>query len=169
MAQSSTLIIFQSSPCPALVSLVSHLLYPRACCQQWLQSSRDAHNLWCKRRFDSFGKRLSKLWVCVNPPFTGFTGFTMKKLLLLLSPLQSCPTLCNPIDGSPPGSSVPGILQEPWTFTGWVLMPANCYHLIIRLAEMSLQGQVWKLVGSKAVFSEDPETALWDQQRISRL
>ena len=26
-------------------------------------------------------------------------------------PLQSCPTLCNPIDSSPPGSSVPGILQ----------------------------------------------------------
>ena len=25
--------------------------------------------------------------------------------------LQSCPTLCNPIDGSPPGSPVPGILK----------------------------------------------------------
>ena len=25
--------------------------------------------------------------------------------------LQSCPTLCEPIDGSPPGSPVPGILQ----------------------------------------------------------
>ena len=25
--------------------------------------------------------------------------------------LQSCPTLCSPIDGSPPGSAVPGILQ----------------------------------------------------------
>ena len=25
--------------------------------------------------------------------------------------LQSRPTLCNPIDGSPPGSTVPGILQ----------------------------------------------------------
>ena len=25
--------------------------------------------------------------------------------------LQSCPTLCNPVDGSPPGSPVPGILQ----------------------------------------------------------
>ena len=25
--------------------------------------------------------------------------------------LQSCPTLCNPIDGSPPGSTVLGILQ----------------------------------------------------------
>ncbi|KAM7237614.1 hypothetical protein CapIbe_011858 [Capra ibex] len=33
--------------------------------------------------------------------------------------LQTCPTLCNPIDGSPPGFAVPGILQEatlsgPW-------------------------------------------------------
>ena len=25
--------------------------------------------------------------------------------------LQSCPTLCDPIDGSPPGSPSPGILQ----------------------------------------------------------
>ena len=25
--------------------------------------------------------------------------------------LQSCPTLCNPIDSSPPGSPVPGIIQ----------------------------------------------------------
>jgi len=37
-------------------------------------------------------------------------------LLLLLfnhsaKSLQSCPTLCDPIDGSPPGSAVPGILQ----------------------------------------------------------
>ena len=37
--------------------------------------------------------------------------------LLFFSPaaaaksLQSCPTLCDPIDGSPPGSPVPGILQ----------------------------------------------------------
>ena len=25
--------------------------------------------------------------------------------------LQSCPTLCDPIDGSPPGAPIPGILQ----------------------------------------------------------
>ena len=25
--------------------------------------------------------------------------------------LQSCPTPCNPIDGSPPGSVIPGLLQ----------------------------------------------------------
>ena len=30
--------------------------------------------------------------------------------------IQSCPTLCNPTDGSPPGSSVPGFSrQEPWS------------------------------------------------------
>ena len=35
------------------------------------------------------------------------------KLLAAAAPksLQSCLTLCNPIDGSPPGSPVPGILQ----------------------------------------------------------
>ena len=32
--------------------------------------------------------------------------------------LQSCPTLCNPIDGRPPGSPVPGILQAR-TKTEW--------------------------------------------------
>ena len=34
----------------------------------------------------------------------------MKKAAAAKS-LQSCPTLCNPRDGSPPGSPVPGILQ----------------------------------------------------------
>ena len=32
--------------------------------------------------------------------------------------LQSCPTPCDPIDGSPPGSPVPGILQA--RTLGWV-------------------------------------------------
>ena len=32
-------------------------------------------------------------------------------LLLLLLSLQSCPTLCDPIDDSPPDAPVPGILQ----------------------------------------------------------
>ena len=32
-------------------------------------------------------------------------------LLAAAKSLLSCPTLCDPIDGSPPGSPVPGILQ----------------------------------------------------------
>ena len=36
--------------------------------------------------------------------------------------LQSCPTLCDPIDGSPPGSIVPGILQA--RTLEWVAFPS---------------------------------------------
>ena len=37
--------------------------------------------------------------------------------------LQSCPTLCDPMNGSPPGSSVLGILQA--TILEWVAMPSS--------------------------------------------
>ena len=36
--------------------------------------------------------------------------------------LQSCPTLCDPRDGSPPGSPVPGILQA--RALEWVVIPS---------------------------------------------
>ena len=42
--------------------------------------------------------------------------------------LQSCPTLCNPIDGSPPGASIPGILQA--RILEWVAISFSnaCMH-----------------------------------------
>ena len=43
-----------------------------------------------------------------------FKNFTLSLKLAAAAAaklLQSCPTLCDPIDGSPPGSLVPGILQ----------------------------------------------------------
>ena len=39
------------------------------------------------------------------------SGRTSLHSLLSAKSLQLCPTLCDPIDGSPPGSAVPGILQ----------------------------------------------------------
>ena len=39
-------------------------------------------------------------------------GTTAAAAAAVAKSLQSCPTLCDPIDGSPPGSPVPGILQE---------------------------------------------------------
>ena len=36
---------------------------------------------------------------------------SLKQIYIYAKSLQSCPTLCNPVDGSPPGSPVPGILQ----------------------------------------------------------
>ena len=44
-----------------------------------------------------------------------FQDRTWPTLLLYaaaIKSLQLCPTLCDPIEGSPLGSSVPGILQE---------------------------------------------------------
>ena len=41
--------------------------------------------------------------------------------------LQSCPTLCDPIDGSPPGSPVPGILQA--RTLEWVAISFSAYKL----------------------------------------
>ena len=38
--------------------------------------------------------------------------------------LQSCPTLCDPIDGSPPGSAIPGILQA--RTLEWVAILLQC-------------------------------------------
>ena len=52
-----------------------------------------------------------------------FVDKVMSLLFNMLSaaaakPLQSCPTCCDPIDGRPPGSPVPGILQA--RTLGWV-------------------------------------------------
>ena len=48
--------------------------------------------------------------------FQNYDVHTLKSTLLSsyfteAKSLQSCPTLCDPIDGSPPGSPIPGILQ----------------------------------------------------------
>ena len=37
--------------------------------------------------------------------------FWVYNAIVVAKSLQSCPTVCDPIDGSPPGSPVPGILQ----------------------------------------------------------
>ena len=37
--------------------------------------------------------------------------FKLEKVPFAAKSCQSCSTLCDPIDGSPPGSAVPGILQ----------------------------------------------------------
>ena len=50
------------------------------------------------------GKRAGRD-ICGSEPITSMTAAAAAKSF------QSCPTLCDPIDGSPPGSPVPGILQ----------------------------------------------------------
>ena len=51
-------------------------------------------------------------YLLVLPSSTcSFQGHTEGDVAAAAKSLQSCPTLCDPRDGSPPGSSVPGILQ----------------------------------------------------------
>ena len=55
--------------------------------------------------------------------FTGRTEAEAEFEQVLVSAVQSCPTLCDPMDYSPPGSSVRGILQA--RILEWVVMPSS--------------------------------------------
>ena len=55
--------------------------------------------------------------------------------------LQSCLTLCDPVDGSPPGSPVPGILQA--RTLAWVAMSfSNAWKWKVKVKSLS---RVWLL------------------------
>ena len=56
--------------------------------------------------------------------------------------LQSCPTLCNPRDGSPPGSPVPGILQAR-TLERAAISFSNAWKWKVEVKSLS---RVWLLV-----------------------
>ena len=67
-------------------------------------------NMGDKIDLSSFFHTSFWLWGC----FLGTTTFLPNTDLTAAAAaksLQSCPTLCDPIDGSPPGSAVPGNLQ----------------------------------------------------------
>ena len=49
--------------------------------------------------------------------------------------LQSCPTLCDPIDSSPPGSPVPGILQA--KTLEWVAISSNAWKWKVKVKLLS--------------------------------
>ena len=71
----------------------------------WTEEPGD-YGLWGHKESDTTERLNNSNYstVCIHQ-------FSQLLLLLLLLSHQSCPTLCGPIDGSPPGSPVPGILQ----------------------------------------------------------
>ena len=51
--------------------------------------------------------------------------------------LHSCPTLCDPVDGSPPGSPIPGILQA--RTLEWVAISfSNAWKWKVKVKSLSL-------------------------------
>ena len=68
------------------------------------------------------GKKIKLFFIYYFTDFTVFdTVITVSRSDQIRSVAQSCLTLCDPIDSSPPGSSVHGILQA--KTLEWIAMP----------------------------------------------
>ena len=80
--------------------------------------------------------------------------------------LHSCPTLCDPIDGSPPGSPVPGILQA--RTLEWVAISfSNAWKWKVKVKSLS---GVWLLVTPwTAAYQAPPSMELSRQEYWSRV
>ena len=79
----------------------------------WPGEFHGLYSLWGHKESDTT-ERLSHFLIDVfvlqcHPMVASNTTFNLAAAAA--KSLQLCPTLCNPIDGSPPGSPVPGILQ----------------------------------------------------------
>ena len=75
--------------------------------------------------------------------------------------LQSCPTLCNPIDGSPPGFPVPGILQA--RTLEWVAISisnAGKWKVKVKLLR-----HVWLLVTPWTAPNQAPPSMVFSRQK----
>ena len=78
---------------------------------------------------------------CLPACSSAFTKFFNASAPAAAKSLQSCPTLCDPIDSSPPGSSVPGILQA--RTLEWVAVSfSNAWKWKVKVKQLS---RVWLL------------------------
>ena len=74
--------------------------------------------------------------------------------------LQSCPTLCDPIDGNPPGSPVPGILQA--RTQEWVALSfSNAWKWKVKVKSLS---RVWLLATAWTAAHQAPPSMGFSRQ-----
>ena len=102
-----------------------------------------------------FGFLFCRLEQTLQPqiPYTVMHTATAKSL-------QSCPTLCDPIDGSPLGSSVPGILQA--RILEWVASSfSNAWKWKVKMKSLS---RVWLLATPWAAAYQAPPSMGFSRQ-----
>ena len=99
-------------------------------------------------------------------PHSSIHGIFQAWVLAAAKSLQSCPTLCNPIDGSPPGSPVPRILQA--RTLEWVAMSfSNAWKWKVKVKSLSRvqpSATPWT-----AAFQAPPSMAFSRQEYWSRV
>ena len=77
--------------------------------------------------------------------------------------LQSCPTLCDPIDGSPPSSPIPGILQA--RTLEWVAISfSNAWKWKVKVKSFS---GVWLLACLTAAYQAPPSMGFSRQHPLN--
>ena len=89
-------------------------MYPHVPVQFLLSHVRLFATPWTAARQVSLSitnSRRSLKLMSLKSPASAEMFFTSAAAAAAAKSLQPCPTLCDPIDGSPPGSPVPGILQ----------------------------------------------------------
>ena len=75
-------------------------------------------------------------WVLTTEPPGKLQEMICYAMLCYAKSLQSCPTLCDPIDSSPPGSPVPGILQA--RILEWVAISfSNAWKRKVKVKSLS--------------------------------
>ena len=113
------------------------LWWPVICTLSFMQRTKLRHHYWNRFGVSPSPQSLLQFLHLMFPnlwqPFSLVNTFLFWCLLLLQSynwkqrlccakSFQSCPTLCNPLDSSPPGSSVHEILQA--RILEWITMPS---------------------------------------------
>ena len=76
--------------------------------------SRNLGKFWTKKIQRDQKTQLPLLRCLKQKAKAGYCACSLHSTPPTAKLLQSCPTLCDPIEGSPPGSAVPGI-QEHWS------------------------------------------------------
>ena len=103
-----------------------------------LETECDWHHPWCNQS----APYPQSPCHCHPPPLDSYSILSYTAAAAAAKLLQLCLTLCEPIDGSPPGSPVPGILQA--RTLGWVAISfSSAWKWKVKVKSLS---RVWLLV-----------------------
>ena len=125
-------------------------------CKSWTikkaeQQKIDAFKLWCRRRFLRVSwttRRSNQSILKESNSENSWEGLMVKlqyfeqlmqRAAAYVKSLQSCLTLCDTIDSSPPGSPIPGILQArvlEWVAIVFSLQRADSLEKILMLGKI---------------------------------